>query len=81
MRDIIERIIEYLPDSVKKDIVGFMDVRLKDGRFAIRVVSGHILTDEEKDTLKKHKDILGVDCVGHYQYAPEIKRSYFYVVK
>ena len=26
------------------------------------------------------KRFVGLDCVGFYKYAPEIKKSYFYVV-
>lgn len=70
---------ELLPNSVIKDIIDFTDIELKDGRMSTRVTVGHILTDEEKSKMKSEK-IIGIDCITHHRYAPEIKKSYFYVV-
>ena len=75
----IEKLIELLPNSVKCDTVDFKDVRLMDGRSAIRVTIDRLLTQEEKDKMTS-KRFVGLDCVGFYKYAPEIKKSYFYVV-
>lgn len=75
----IEKLIELLPNSVKCDTVDFKDVRLKDGRSAIRVTIDRLLTQEEKDKMTS-KRFVGLDCVGFYKYVPEIKKSYFYVV-
>ncbi len=79
----ITKIINLIPDSVKKDIIDLTDVKLKDGRIATRVVLDHLLTEDEKKALSSgrcKKKIIGVDCVAHHRYAPEIKKSYFYVL-
>lgn len=79
----ITKLIDLLPDDVKKDIIDFTDVKLKDGRIATRVVLDRLLTEDEKKYLSSgrcKKRILGVDCVAQYRYAPEIKKSYFYVL-
>lgn len=76
----IENIVEILPDSVKVDIVAFYDVRLKDGRYAVRVVIDRLLTETEKEELRKNKKIEGLDFVAHMKSAPEIRRSYFYFI-
>ena len=75
----ITKLIELLPDSVKCDTVDFKDVRLMDGRSAIRVTIDRLLTQEEKDKMTS-KRFVGLDCVGFYKYAPEIRKPYFYVV-
>lgn len=75
----IDRILRGIPESVKKQIIDFTDVTLKDGRRAVRVTMDRLLTDDEKKKMNGKK-ILGLDCVCTYRYAPEIKKSYFYVV-
>lgn len=70
---------KLLPDSVMKNIIDFADIELKDGRISTRITVGHILTDEEKSKMKSER-IIGIDCITHHKYAPEIKYSYFYVV-
>lgn len=75
----IEKLIELLPNSVKLDILDFKPVKLKDGSIAERITIDRILTDKEKKELAKHKNIIGLDCVASYKYAPEIKKSYFYI--
>lgn len=74
----IGRMIEILPDSVKMDIINFQTVKLKTGKLAERVVLDRLLTEDEKK-LMKSKKIIGKDCVCCHKYAPEIKRSYFYI--
>ena len=76
----ITTIIELLPDTVKKDIIDFHDVRMKTGAPGIRVTLDRLLTDTEKKKMK-NKRIVGLDCIASYRYAPEIKNSYFYVVE
>ena len=44
----ITKLIELLPDSVKCDTVDFKDVRLMDGRSAIRVTIDRLLTRKRK---------------------------------
>ena len=56
----IEKLIELLPNSVKCDTVDFKDVRLKDGRNAIRVTIDRLLTQEEKDKMTSKR------FVGHF---------------
>ena len=75
----ITKLIELLPGSVKCDTVDFVTVKLKDGRIATRVLLDRLLTAEEKKSMKS-KHFVGLDCVAQYRYAPEIKKSYFYVV-
>lgn len=79
----VTKLIDLLPDSVKADVIDFTDVKLKDGRIATRVVLDRLLTEDEKKTLSSgrcKKRILGVDGVAQYRSAPEIKKSYFYVL-
>lgn len=75
----ITKIIQYLPASVKQDVMDFATVKLKDGRIAERVTLDRILTESEKEEMR-NKHILGVDCIASYKSAPEIKKSYFYVL-
>lgn len=75
----ITNVIEFVPANIKRYIIDYQNVRLKDGRDALRVVLDREITAEEKEQLAKIKQIIGANCVGHYQYAPEIKRSYFYL--
>lgn len=76
----IFNLIALLPTTVKADTVDFTDVRMKTGKKGIRVTMDRLLTEDEKTEMKKCKKIIGVDCVTSYRYAPEIKKSYFYVV-
>lgn len=75
----IAKLIELLPDSVKPDIADFVQVKMKDGKIGIRVLLDRLLTDTEKQAMKS-KHFAGLDCVACHRYAPEIKKSYFYVV-
>lgn len=75
----ITKLIELLPDTVKANVIDFNNVKLKTGEIAIRVTLDRLLTDDEKAKMKSKK-FLGLDCVAYYKYAPEIKKSYFYVV-
>ena len=76
----IALLIDLLPDSVKADVIDFNDVLLKNRKNAIRVMMDRILTEEEKQEMKKNKHFMGVDCVAQYRHSPEIKKSYFYVI-
>lgn len=71
-------LIELLPDSVKQDVIDFTEVKLNKGNHAVRITIDRLLTDAEKAKMK-NKRILGLDCIAHHRYAPEIKKSYFYV--
>ena len=75
----ISKLIELLPDTVKKDIIDFSDVKMKSGKNGIRVTLDRLLTDTEKQQTN-NKHFVGLDCIAVYRYAPEIKKSYFYVV-
>ena len=75
----ITKLIELLPDSVKADTVDFIQVRMKDVKTGTRVLLDRLLTDTEKQEMKS-KHFVGLDCVACHRYAPEIKKSYFYVV-
>ena len=74
----ITSIFDLVPETVKKDIIDFNDVMLKTGKAAIRVTLDRLLTETEKQKMQ-HKRILGLDCIAVYRYAPEIKKSYFYI--
>ena len=75
----ISKLIELLPDTVKKDIIDFSDVKMKSGKNGIRVTLDRLLTDTEKQQMH-NKHFIGLDCIAVYRYAPEINKSYFYVV-
>lgn len=69
----------YIPDSVMKDIIDIEPVMLSDSRMSTRVTLDRVITDEEREALD-NVAIVGKDCVAVHRYAPEIKKSYFYVV-
>ncbi len=69
----------YIPDTIMKDIIDLVPVRLSDGRTSTRVTLDRVITEEERAALD-NVAIIGKDCVAVHRYAPEIKRSYFYVV-
>lgn len=75
----ISKLIELLPDTVKIDIIDFSDVKMKTGKNGIRVTLNRLLTDAEKQQMN-NKHFVGLDCIAVHRYAPEIKKSYFYVV-
>lgn len=75
----VAELVELLPDSVKLDVIDFQTVKMKDGEVGTRVVLDRILTDTEKAQMVSER-FKGLDCVAQYKYAPEIKRSYFYIV-
>ena len=68
-----------IPASVARDVIDFIPVKLKDGRKATRITLDRVITEEEREVLD-NVAIVGKDCVAVHRYAPEIKRSYFYVV-
>ena len=72
-------LVVLLPDSVKLDVVDFQTVKMKDGGIGTRVVLDRILTDAEKAQMVSER-FRGLNCVAQHKYAPEIKRSYFYIV-
>lgn len=69
-----------IPDSVKQHVIDFTWVKMKSGKQGLRVLLDRILTDAEKEEMRKCKRILGLDSVAHHAYVPEIKKSYFYIV-
>jgi hypothetical protein len=71
----VARIVESLPDSIKHDVTDILDIRLKNGKSALRLMIGRLLTDDEKDELRRRKSVYGFGS-GHYNYAPEIKHSF-----
>lgn len=75
----ITKLINLLPDSVKPNTIDFQPVKMKDGKTGTRVILDRILTDTEKRQMTS-KHFRGLDCIAQHRYAPEIKRSYFYVV-
>lgn len=75
----ITNLIECVPENIKQHIIDFRDVRMGDGRDALRVTLDRVLIAVEQEQLSKCRGIVGADCIAHHKYAPEIKRSYFYV--
>jgi hypothetical protein len=76
----ITNILELLPETVKLDIIDFQPVKLKTGENATRVLLDRILTDNEKSKMQNAR-IVGLDCIAAHRYAPEIKKSYFYMLE
>lgn len=75
----IHKLLELLPDTVKADIIDFTDVKMKTGEIGTRVTLDRLLTAAEKEKMQS-RHIVGLDCIAAHRYAPEIKKSYFYVV-
>ena len=71
----VARIVESLPDDVKKHVYDIRDVRLKSGKTVLRLMLDRLLTEDEKAELRKRKSVYGFGH-GHYEYAPELKRSF-----
>ena len=69
----------YIPETVMKDIIDIKPVMLSDSRMSTRVTLDRVITEEEREVLD-NVAIVGKDCVAVHRYAPELKRSYFYVV-
>ena len=78
MKDIID-VVQLLPESVQHNVMDFHDCTLKDGWEAVRVTLTRLLTDEEASQMQD-KHFVGVGCTAKLRYAPEIQKSYFYVV-
>ncbi len=76
----ITAILELLPETVKRDIIDFQPVKMKTGAHGIRVIMDRMLTCDEKEKMDSPR-IIGRDCIAAHKYAPEIKRSYFYIVE
>lgn len=75
----ITKLVDLLPESVKLDTIDFQPVKMKDGKTGTRVILDRVLTDTEKQQMTS-KHFMRLDCIAQHRYAPEIKRSYFYVV-
>jgi hypothetical protein len=76
----ITSILELLPDSVKRDIIDFQPVKMKTGEHGTRILLDRIFTAAEKEKMSS-PCIIGLDCVAAHRYAPEIKKSYFYITE
>ena len=76
----IKKVVDMLPESVKYDTMNFEYVVLKDGRPAMRVTMCRLLTEDELAVMRKEKRFLGLHLITRHKYAPEIRKSYFYVV-
>ncbi len=72
-------LMELLPLKVQRSVINFETVGMKDGKTGIRVTLNRLLTPEEKRQMKS-KYLVGLECVARHRYAPELTRSYFYVV-
>ena len=76
----ITAILELLPSSVKKDIMDFQPVKMKNGKHGTRILLDRTLTAAEKEKMSSPR-IVVLECVSVHRYAPEIKKSYFYVTE
>lgn len=76
----VTSILELLPETVKQNVIDFTDVKMKTGAAGLRVTLDRLLTETEKQKMQ-NKRIVGLDCIASYRYAPEIKKSYFYIVE
>lgn len=74
------KMIEILPTSVKMDVIGFKDVRMKTGKMGVRITIDRLLTDDEKEAMSGNKHIVGLDGVAVSRYSAIPPRSYFYMV-
>jgi hypothetical protein len=77
-------LIEALPTNIKEHIIDFSEVSIVvSGRrkSALKVLLDKLMTDAEKDSIKSNKRILNVNGIAYYRYAPEIKHSWFYVLR
>lgn len=81
MRDFYD-ILSVIPDRIRSDILDFENVTMRDGRQGFRVTMDRVLSEEEKRELsrKARKSLRGVDGIARYKWAPEIQKSYFYLV-
>lgn len=81
MKDFYD-VLGLIPEQIQRDIMDFENVTMKDGTQGFRVTMDRLLSEGEKVELsrKARKSLVGVDCVATYRYAPEIKKSYFYLV-
>ena len=71
--------IRLLPETVQPDILDLHECVLKDGQEAVRVTLTRFLTEEESSQMQ-NGHFIGLGCIATYRYAPEIQKSYFYVV-
>lgn len=69
----------YIPETVMKDIIDIKPVGLSDGRMSTRVTLDRVISEEERAALD-NVAIVGKDCVTVHRHAPEIKKTYFFVV-
>lgn len=77
----IAKLMEAIPDNVKEKIVDFTDVTINvEGKkkSAVRVVLDGILPDAVEILTGKHL-LYNEKMVAAHRYAPEIKKTYFYV--
>lgn len=81
MRDFYD-VLNVIPNGIQRDILDFENVTMSDGKQGFRVTMDRLLSEKEKQELsrKARKSLRGVDCIARYRYAPEIQKSYFYLV-
>ena len=71
----VARIVESLPDGIKRDVMDIRDVRMSNGKSCIRLMLDRLLTEDEKSELRRRRSVKGFGS-GYYNYAPEIKHSF-----
>lgn len=78
----VAKLIERVPDSVKATVCNIEcgQVTHNGKRIdCIRVTLDRLLTEDEKTEMKRKRSIFGTDRTYHLAYAPEIKKSLFYI--
>lgn len=73
----ITKLISYLPDYLKTDIIDFKDVK-NNGKTYIKVYFEKPFSDTEIEKLAKNPHFAAVGNVK-YKYAPEIRHGVIYV--
>lgn len=71
---------ELLPPTIFRDILRFEDVWLDSGEKAVRITMDRLISEAEEAVMSKNPKLVGVGSVAAYRYAPEIRKSYFYVL-
>lgn len=79
--DITRLMDERIPESIKTNIIDFVDGKLE-GKDVTRVLVDKLFNADEEEALSKLKFVIyNSNMVCHYRFAPEIKKSYFYIVR
>ena len=68
-----------IPLTIRQDIAYIESGRLNKKYDCLRITMDRLLTETEKNVLKENPYIRHVDSVCSFKYAPELKKSVFYI--